>query len=151
MAAEHERVVTSGHAANVGIVGWTCGGGHSQLGPLYGLGVDQVLEIEMVGADGSIIIANKNGTDVYNGVNHQHLDDSDLFWAMRGGGGGTWGILTSMTIKLHYPGRNYCTSNCYTQWQITWKAAISEGNFVCSLSILIFRVILYIYIQVSVN
>jgi len=127
MAAENNRVVISGHAANVGIVGWSLGGGHSQLSPLHGLGVDQLLEIEMVGADGSVIIANENGTDVYNGFNHQYVENADLFWALRGGGGGTWGILTSMTIKVHYPGRNNCKSNCYTQWQITWKGEISEG------------------------
>ena len=41
MAKEVGRVVVSGHAATVGIVGWTLGGGHGQLAPLYGLGVDQ--------------------------------------------------------------------------------------------------------------
>ncbi len=42
MAKEVGRVVVSGHAATVGIVGWTLGGGHGQLAPLHGLGVDQV-------------------------------------------------------------------------------------------------------------
>ena len=42
MAKEVGRVVVSGHAATVGIVGWTLGGGHGQLAPLFGLGVDQV-------------------------------------------------------------------------------------------------------------
>ena len=42
MAKEVGRVVVSGHAASVGIVGWTLGGGHGQLAPLFGLGVDQV-------------------------------------------------------------------------------------------------------------
>ena len=41
-AAEQGRVVVSGHAANVGVVGWTLGGGHGQLVPLHGMGVDQV-------------------------------------------------------------------------------------------------------------
>ena len=40
------------------------GGGHSPLGPIHGLGVDQMLEVELVGADGSYIIANTNGTSV---------------------------------------------------------------------------------------
>ena len=64
IAAENERVVVSGHAAEVGIVGWSLGGGHSPLGPIYGLGVDQILEVEMVGPDGSYITANDNGTTI---------------------------------------------------------------------------------------
>ena len=44
--------------------GWSFGGGHSPLGPIHGLGVDQMLEVELVGADGSYIIANANGTSV---------------------------------------------------------------------------------------
>ena len=64
IARDNSRVVVSGHAAEVGIVGWSMGGGHSPLGPLHGLGVDQMLEVELVGADGSYIIANEEGTSV---------------------------------------------------------------------------------------
>ena len=64
IAAENGRVVISGHAGEVGIVGWSMGGGHSPLGPLHGLGVDQMLEVELVGPDGSYIVANANGTSV---------------------------------------------------------------------------------------
>ena len=62
MAMEIDRVVVTGHAAEVGIVGWSMGGGHSPLSLLHGLGVDQMLEVELVGPDGSHIIANTNGT-----------------------------------------------------------------------------------------
>ena len=65
IAASNDRVVVSGHAANVGIVGWSMGGGHSPLGPTYGLGVDQILEVEVIGPDGSLIIANGHGTASY--------------------------------------------------------------------------------------
>ena len=65
VAASNGRVVVSGHAANVGIVGWSMGGGHSPLGPTYGLGVDQILEVEVIGPDGSLIIANGQGTTSY--------------------------------------------------------------------------------------
>ena len=41
-----------------------------------------------------------------------HIPDNSLFWALRGGGGGTWGAITAMTVKLHLP-RNDCTVNCY--------------------------------------
>lgn len=51
-------------------------------------GVDNVVEISIVTADGEHIIANP----------YQH---QDLFWALRGGGGGTWGVITSVTYQTH--------------------------------------------------
>jgi FAD/FMN-containing dehydrogenase len=50
--------------------------------------VDNVLEITIVTADGSHVIANQ-------------YRNEDLFWALRGGGGGTWGVVTSVTYKTH--------------------------------------------------
>jgi len=50
--------------------------------------VDNVLEITIVTADGNHIIANA-------------YCNKDLFWALRGGGGGTWGVVTSVTYKTH--------------------------------------------------
>ena len=50
--------------------------------------MDNVLEITIVTADGSHVVAN------------QYLNQ-DLFWALRGGGGGTWGVVTSVTYKTH--------------------------------------------------
>jgi len=52
------------------------------------VGVDNVLEITIVTADGDHIIANP-------------YRNKDLFWALRGGGGGTWGVVTSVTYKTH--------------------------------------------------
>ena len=51
-------------------------------------GVDNVLEMTIVTADGEHIIANP-------------YKNRDLFWALRGGGGGTWGVVTSVTYKTH--------------------------------------------------
>ncbi|KAI0329054.1 FAD-binding domain-containing protein [Cubamyces sp. BRFM 1775] len=68
--------------------GWLLGGGHSALSPAYGLGVDNVLEISLVTSTGAHIIANE----------YQH---ADLFWALRGGGGGTFGVVTSVTYRTH--------------------------------------------------
>ena len=45
LAKDAGRVVVSGHAGNVGVVGWSLGGGHGQLVGVHGLGVDQVLEV----------------------------------------------------------------------------------------------------------
>ena len=55
-ARDMGRVVVSGHGATVGVVGWSLGGGHGQLVGTFGMGVDQVLEVELVGADGSFIV-----------------------------------------------------------------------------------------------
>jgi hypothetical protein len=68
--------------------GYVQGGGHSPLSSLYGMAADQVLNYEVVTADGRFVTANAK-------VN------SDLFWALRGGGGSTYGIVTSAVIKAH--------------------------------------------------
>ena len=106
LAKDVDRVVVSGHAGNVGVVGWSLGGGHGQLAGVHGLGVDQVLEVEMVVADGSVVIANSSGTlvtsDIEGGLS-EWSDNTDLFWAVRGGGAGPWGVVTDITVKLHRP------------------------------------------------
>lgn len=64
-------VIVSGGAGTVGVGGYLTGGGHGAISPVFGLGADQVLEIEMVTPNGEAITANE--------CQHQ-----DLFWAMRG-------------------------------------------------------------------
>ncbi|KAI0142709.1 FAD binding domain-containing protein [Xylariaceae sp. FL1272] len=70
--------------------GWILGGGHSALASTYGMGTDQVLGFEVVTADGRFITA-----DVER--------NTDLFFALRGGGGGNFGIVTSLIVKAHPP------------------------------------------------
>ncbi|KDQ63022.1 hypothetical protein JAAARDRAFT_120376 [Jaapia argillacea MUCL 33604] len=60
--------------------GWIMGGGHSVLTPVFGLGVDRALEFKIVTPDGSVRTANE-------------CQNSDLYWALRGGGGGTFGVV----------------------------------------------------------
>ena len=113
------RVVVSGHAGNVGIVGWSLGGGHGQLVGSHGLGVDQILEVEMVMADGSVAVANGNGTLVTaTDGRTEFSEDTDLYWAVRGGGAGPWGVITHLTIKLHKP-RAACQEDCYTNYYVS--------------------------------
>ncbi|XP_006462933.1 hypothetical protein AGABI2DRAFT_207587 [Agaricus bisporus var. bisporus H97] len=70
----------------VGVTGgWLQGGGHGALSPSLGLGVDRVLEIKVVTPDGELKIANE-------------CQNEDLFWALRGGGGGTYGVVLDHTI-----------------------------------------------------
>ncbi|KAM0401260.1 hypothetical protein ACHAQC_001941 [Fusarium culmorum] len=85
---KYKRVVVGGGGKSVGLGGYVTGGGHSLLSPKFGLAVDQVLQMTIVTPGGKILTINEN--------NHQ-----DLFWAMRGGGGSTFGVIVSMTLKVY--------------------------------------------------
>jgi hypothetical protein len=88
-AHEKGRVVVGGEGETVGIMGgYILGGGHSPLTGLYGTGADNVLSFEVVTADGEFVTANSTS-------------NTDLFWALRGGGGSTFGVTTSVTVKAH--------------------------------------------------
>lgn len=80
--------IPGGTCPTVGISGVTLGGGYGYLSRLLGMLCDSVLEIEMVNAQGSVLRANDS----------QH---SDLYWACRGGGDGSYGVITSFTFRLH--------------------------------------------------
>ncbi|EIW74307.1 FAD-binding domain-containing protein [Coniophora puteana RWD-64-598 SS2] len=85
------RVLVGGLSAggSVGAAGgWIQGGGHSALSSNYGLGVDNAVEMTVVTSTGQYLTVNA----------HQN---PDLFWALRGGGGGTYGVVTSVTYKTH--------------------------------------------------
>ncbi|KAB2382934.1 FAD-binding oxidoreductase [Actinomadura montaniterrae] len=77
----------TGTAGAVGMVGLTLGGGYGPLTGRFGLAADNLLGAEVVLADGS-----RMDTDA------EH--ESDLFWALRGGGG-NFGVVTSARIRLH--------------------------------------------------
>jgi hypothetical protein len=91
MAATRDRgmVVVSGECPTVGIAGgYTMGGGHSALSTNFGLSSDNVLNWEVVTAAGTLVNANE-------------YENSDLFWALNGGGGSTFGVVVSMTVRAH--------------------------------------------------
>ncbi len=76
-----------GSSPDVGVVGYTLGGGLGWLGRKYGLAADSVRFFELVTADGRLLHASET-------------ENSDLFWGLRGGGG-SLGIVTGMEIKLY--------------------------------------------------
>lgn len=87
-AETHNVTFVGGSSATVTAAGgFTLFGGHGVLSPLYGLGADRVLEFHMVTADGVLRTANANTYP-------------DLFWALRGGGAGAFGVVLSATIKV---------------------------------------------------
>ncbi len=78
---------TGGTVSNTGIVGLTLGGGLGWLMGKHGLSVDNVIAADVVTADGQFRKASAK-------------DDPDLFWALRGGGG-NFGVVTSLEYRLH--------------------------------------------------
>lgn len=88
VAEANNVIAVGGGAVSPGAIGgWASGGGHGPATRNYGLGADQILEAEVMLADGRVVIAN-------------HCENTDLFRAMRGGGPG-YGITLSSTIKTH--------------------------------------------------
>ncbi|KAF4981966.1 hypothetical protein FZEAL_2312 [Fusarium zealandicum] len=90
-AHAHGLTAVSGECPTVGLAGFTLGGGHSALSTSFGLGADQTLEFEAVTAAGKIVKASAS-------------QNSDLYWALSGGGAGNFAVVTSMTIRAHYTG-----------------------------------------------
>jgi len=82
------RYVQGGGCMTVGVPGLIQSGGFSSFSKHYGLAAASLLEAEVVTADGRIRTANA-------------CQDSDLFWALKGGGGGTFGVVTSVTARVH--------------------------------------------------
>ncbi|RYC59797.1 hypothetical protein CHU98_g6422 [Xylaria longipes] len=92
VAAKGLRIV-GGECATVGISGgFLQGGGHSTLSSTYGMGADQVLEWEAVTANGTHLIASPT-------------KNQDLYWALSGGGGGTYAVVVSVTVKAYKDGK----------------------------------------------
>ena len=85
-AAQHQLAALAGSSPDVGVVGYTLGGGVSLLGRKYGLAANAVRAIELVTADGSLVRADRD-------------NEPDLFWALRGGGG-SFGIVTALELEL---------------------------------------------------
>lgn len=91
LAAAHTEglVVVGGDSSSVGLAGgYSQGGGHGPLASMFGLGADQVLEWEVITATGEHLTASGS-------------NNTDLYWALSGGGGGTYGAVLSATVKAH--------------------------------------------------
>ncbi|KAF9013840.1 FAD-binding domain-containing protein [Hymenopellis radicata] len=102
-AEANNITAVGGYHPTVGAAGgWLMGGGHSILSPVYGLGVDRVLQFKVVTPDGKYRVANE-------------FRNQDLFWALRGGGGGTFGVVLECTIKAEPQIKLQVASLSFTQ------------------------------------
>lgn len=82
------RYVQGGGCTTVGVAGLVQGGGFGSFSKTFGLAAASLLEAEIVTADGKVRVVNT-------------VREPDLFWALKGGGGGTFGIVTRMTLRTH--------------------------------------------------
>ena len=80
------RYVQGGGCTTVGVAGFIHGGGFGSFSKKYGLGAAALLEAEIVTADGQARVINA-------------CNEADLFWAVKGGGGGAFGVLTRLTLR----------------------------------------------------
>ncbi|MBV8836147.1 MAG: FAD-dependent oxidoreductase [Alphaproteobacteria bacterium] len=82
------RIVQGGGCGTVGVAGLIQGGGFGTYSKAFGTAGCNLLEAEVVTADGQVRVVNA-------------CQDADLFWALKGGGGGTFGVVTRVTLRTH--------------------------------------------------
>jgi FAD binding domain/Berberine and berberine like len=86
--ASHGMTIPAGSCPSVGISGHALGGGMGLAGRRFGLTADNLLSAQIVTADGQLQTVNSH-------------TNPDLYWALRGGGGGNFGVVTSFTFRIH--------------------------------------------------
>ncbi|KAF2494539.1 FAD-binding domain-containing protein [Lophium mytilinum] len=86
--SKNNAVVVTGANPDVGLAGWFTGGGHGFLSSTHGLGADNLIEATLITPLGDLLTANA-------------CQYPDLFFAIRGGGGGTYGVITSAVMKAY--------------------------------------------------
>ena len=82
------RYVQGGGCTTVGVAGLVQSGGFGSFSKAFGTAAASLLEAEVVTADGQIRIANR-------------CTNPELFWALKGGGGGSFGVVTRLTLRTH--------------------------------------------------
>lgn len=120
----------AGTCKPVGIAGLTLGGGHGVASRKFGLTCDNLLAVHLADASG-------------HALNASATENPDLFWALRGGGGGNFGIVTEFTFKVHPVNRviafrlvwpNTFPTSVLREWQKFAQSAPDELGFVLVMS-----------------
>jgi FAD/FMN-containing dehydrogenase len=101
-ASEHGLAPLAGSSPDVGVVGYTLGGGLSWLSRRHGLAANSVVAVEVVTADGRVVRADRD-------------HERELFWALRGGGG-SFGVVTAIEFAL-YPAPHVYGGALLWPWQ----------------------------------
>ncbi|MBT9465595.1 FAD-dependent oxidoreductase [Hydrogenophaga sp.] len=94
--------VQGGGCMTVGVAGLVQSGGFGSFSKAYGLAASSLLQAEVVTADGVIRVVNA-------------CTHPDLFWALKGGGGGSFGVVTSLTLRVHRLPLNFGAVNMTIQ------------------------------------
>ena len=106
----HNLFIPAGQCPSVGLNGFTLGGGFGFYSRMHGMAVDHLVRTQVVLASGDKVTADRS----------RH---PDLFWACRGGGGGNFGINTSMTFSLFPVGM---VSVCTCQWSTGLETVLNR-------------------------
>jgi len=128
--AAHGRALPAGSCPTVGVAGSTLGGGIGVVARAYGLTCDHLKSATVVTADGALHTVDGN-------------HDADLFWALRGGGGGNGGIVTGFTFgtvpaptvtvfSLHFAASR--TSRVLRSWSAWMDAAPHQLSSLCAVT-----------------
>ncbi|MDH2392734.1 FAD-binding oxidoreductase [Streptomyces sp. HNM0663] len=86
--AGHGRTIPGGTCPTVGVSGLALGGGHGVVSRAYGLTCDSLMSATVVTADGRVLTADAD-------------ENKDLYWALRGAGGGNFGVVTRFRFRTH--------------------------------------------------
>jgi FAD/FMN-containing dehydrogenase len=108
---EQDLTIPAGSCPSVGIAGLALGGGLGIIGRKYGLTSDHLLVVQIVVADGRVLECDDH-------------HDEDLFWALRGGGPGNFGVVTALTFRtIQAPD----ATNFHLTWPFSEAAAVIDA------------------------
>jgi len=106
LASSH-LAIPAGSCFPVGVAGHSLGGGFGLLGRPFGLACDNILSMEVVDASGKILTASEQ-------------ENPDLFWALRGGGNGNFGVVTNFKFRTS-------AVNMVAKFAITWIRPVTQA------------------------
>lgn len=114
-------IVPTGTCPGVGVAGLTLGGGYGMLSRKYGLTCDSLIAAEVIDAEGKTHVASVQ-------------ENPDLFWALRGGGGGNFGVVTRFTFAPKPAREPTCVVRAHVRPELRgqffsfWQSWIDDGD-----------------------
>ena len=99
--AKHGYGGVIGFCGSVAEGGFALGGGFGMQSRLYGLGADNIVKMNIVLADGSLLVVGESTDKDQSASMEDSLQRRELFWALRGSGGGNFGVVTEIDYRVH--------------------------------------------------